>query len=103
MLNHYTSTSHSVDLGFISLVESHQKTIKNVSTAFPAWHMEFKGCYGEPGKLAVVSFGKALNGTLPPLCGRQVTQMPPKMATPKQVWTSRPKDSDTICFLMNEG
>ena len=51
----------------------------------------------------VVSLDKALNGTPPPLCGRQVVQTPQKMTTPKRVRTSRPKYSDTIRFLVNGG
>ena len=31
------SASQSVDLGFISLVESYQKTLKNGIHSFPAW------------------------------------------------------------------
>ena len=52
----------------------------------------------KPASSLVVFMGKALNGMPTPLCRRQVTQM----ATPKRVRTSRPKYSDTICFLMNE-
>ena len=32
------STLQSVDLGFISLVNSYQKTLKNGIHSFPAWH-----------------------------------------------------------------
>ena len=45
----------------------------------------------KPASSLVVSLGKALNGTPPPLCGRQVVQTPQKMATTKRVRTSRPK------------
>ena len=57
----------------------------------------------KPASSLVVSLGKALNGTPPPLCGRQVVQTPQKMAIPKRVRTSRPKYSDTIRFLVNGG
>ena len=68
------SASQSVDLGFIPLVESYQKTLKNGTHSFPAWRSAFSGGCGEQaGKLACV-LGKTLNGTPPPLCGRQVAQ-----------------------------
>ena len=37
------SASQSVDLGFISLVESYQKTLKNGIRSFPAWRSAHKG------------------------------------------------------------
>ena len=37
------SASLSVDLGFISLVESYQKTLKNGIHSFPAWRSAHKG------------------------------------------------------------
>ena len=37
------SASQSVDLGFISLVESFQKTLKNGIHSFPAWRSAHKG------------------------------------------------------------
>ena len=37
------SASQSVDLGFISLVESYQKTLKNGIHSFPAWRSAHKG------------------------------------------------------------
>ena len=52
------SASQSVDLEFIPLVESYQKTLKNGIHSFPAWRWAFKGCCGEPvGKFACV-FGQ---------------------------------------------
>ena len=41
------SASQSVDLGFIFLVESYQKTLKNGIQSFPAWRSAFKGCCGK--------------------------------------------------------
>ena len=41
------SASQSVDLGFISLVESYQKTLKNGIYSFPAWCSAFIGGCGE--------------------------------------------------------
>ena len=68
------SALQSVDLGFIPLVESYQKTFKNGIHSFPAWHSAYKADVVEnkPASSLVVSLGKALNGTTPPLCGRQV-------------------------------
>ena len=65
----------SVDLGFIPLVESYQKTLINGIYSFPAWrsHLE-EVVENKPTSLLVVSLGKALNGAPPPLCGRQVAQ-----------------------------
>ncbi len=40
------SASQSVDLGFIPLVESYQKTLKNIYS-FPAWRSAFMGGCGE--------------------------------------------------------
>ena len=57
------SASQSVDLGFIPLIESYQKTLKNGIYSFSAWRSAFmKGC-GEPASSLVVTLGKALNGT----------------------------------------
>ena len=68
------SASQSVDLGFIPLVESYQKTFKNGIHSFPAWRSALKrdSVENKPASLLVVSLGKTLNGTPPPLCGRQV-------------------------------
>ena len=47
------SASQSVDLGFILLVESYQKTLKNGIRSFPAWLSAFSGGCGEQaGKFA---------------------------------------------------
>ena len=37
------SASQSVDLGFIPLVESYQKTLKSGIHSFPAWRSAHKG------------------------------------------------------------
>ena len=73
------SASQSVDLGFIPLVESYQKTLKMVFTVslLGAWHL-WKVVENKPASSLVVSLSKALNGTPPPLCGRQVSQKPQK-------------------------
>ena len=53
----------------------------------------------KPASSVVVLLGKALNGTPPPLRGRQLAQTPQKW----QLRTNRPKHSDTIRFLVNGG
>ena len=73
------SASQSVDLGFISLVESYQKTLKTGIHSFPAWHSAFRKIVeNKPANSLVEFLGNALNGTLPPFCGRQVPQTPRK-------------------------
>ena len=53
------SASQSVDLGFIPLVESYQKTLKNGIHSFPAWRSAFRGVCGEqPGKFACCVLGQ---------------------------------------------
>ena len=70
------SASQPADLGFVSLVESYQKTLKNGIHSFPAWLSAPKGwrpsVENKPASLLVVSLGKALNGMPPSLCGRQM-------------------------------
>ena len=53
------SASQSVDLGFIPLVESYQKALKNGVYSFPAWHSSFiGGCGEQAGKFACCVFGQ---------------------------------------------
>ena len=53
------SASQSVDLGFIPLVESYQKTLKNGIYNFPAWFSEFRGgCREQAGKFASCVLGQ---------------------------------------------
>ena len=53
------SASQSVDLGFISKVESYQKSLKNGIHSFPAWRSAHKGYCGEQaGKLACCVLGQ---------------------------------------------
>ena len=50
----------SVDLGFIPLVESYQKTLKNIIYSFPAWRSAFMGGCGEQtGKFACCVLGQS--------------------------------------------
>ena len=76
------SASQSVDLGFIPLVESYRKTLKNSIYSLPAWRSAFMGgCGKQAGKFAYCALGKATGD--------------PEMATPKRVRTYCPKHSDT--------
>ena len=53
------SDSQSVDLGFIPLVESYQKTLKNGIRSFPAWRSAFRGgCEEQAGKFACCVLGQ---------------------------------------------
>ena len=53
--------SGSVDLAFISLVESHQKTLKRGIHSFPAWHSALRGDCGEQeGKFACCALGQGI-------------------------------------------
>ena len=78
------SALQSVDLGFIPLVESYQKTFKKMLftvSELGAQHLEVV----VDNKLArslVVSLGKTLKGTSPSLCGRQVAQTLQKWQLP---------------------
>ena len=57
------SASQSVDLGFIPLVESYQKTLKMVFTASLLGARHFGEVVKKPASSLVVSLGKALKGT----------------------------------------
>ena len=51
--------SQSVGLGFIPLVESYQKTLKNGINSFLAWHSAFRGgCEEQAGKFACCVLGQ---------------------------------------------
>ena len=53
------SALHSVDLGFIPLVESYQKTLKNDIHSFPAWRSAFReGCKEQADKFACCVLGQ---------------------------------------------
>ena len=53
------STSQSVDVGFIPLVESYQKTLKNGIYSFPACRSAFSGgCVEQASKFACCVLGK---------------------------------------------
>ena len=54
------SALKSVDLGFIPLVESYQKTLKNGIHSFSAWHLG-EVVENKPATSLVGSLGKALN------------------------------------------
>ena len=51
--------SQLVDLGFITLVESYQKTLKDGIHSFPARRSAFRGgCEEQPGKFACCVLGQ---------------------------------------------
>ena len=53
------SVSQSVDLGFNTLVESYQKTLKNDIHSFPTWRSAFKeGRGGQVSKSAFCDLGQ---------------------------------------------
>ena len=53
------SAPQSVDLRFIPLAESYQKTLKNGIHSFPAWRSEFwGGCEEQAGKFACCVLGQ---------------------------------------------
>ena len=49
-------------------------TLKSGIHSFAAWRLSYKrdSVDNKPASFLVVSLGKVLNGTPPPLCGRQV-------------------------------
>ena len=77
------SALQSVDLeeggGVIPFVKLYQKAFKMVSIAslLGTRHLE-DVMENKPASSLVVSLGKALNGTPPSFCGRQVAQTPRK-------------------------
>ena len=67
------SASQLVDLGFISLVESYQKTFKKmVFTASLLGAQHIRDSVENKPASVLVFLGKALNGMPPSLCGRQM-------------------------------
>ena len=67
------SAAQPVDLGFISQVESYQKTLKNGIHSFPAWRSAHRDSgENKTASLLVVFLGKTLNGMPPFLCVRQM-------------------------------
>ena len=70
--------SQSVDLGFILLVESYRKTLKNGIRSFPAWRSAFMGgCAEQAGKFACCVLGQGTKRDAPPSSGRQVLRQLP--------------------------
>ena len=79
------SASQSVDQGFIHLVESYQKTLKNGIHSFPAWRSAFRGGCGEQaGKFACCVLGQGTQRDAPPLCEKQVAQTALKWQLPSE-------------------
>ena len=68
------SASQSIDLRFIPLVESYQKTLKNSICNFRAWRSAFiGGCGKQAGKFACV-LGHDTKRDAPPSRRRQMTR-----------------------------
>ena len=79
------SASQSLHLGFIPLVESYKKIKKMVFAASLLGVRDLRDVVEDkPVSLLIVSLGKALNGTPPPLCGKKVAQTPRKWQLPSQ-------------------
>ena len=67
------SASQSVDLVFISQVDSYQETLKMVFTASLFGAQQSRDSVeNKPASLLDVSLGKTLNGIPPSLCGREM-------------------------------
>ena len=83
--------------GFIPLIESYQTTIKMVPTAFPLGARQLGEIQKiKPASSLAASLGKALNGTAPFLCGRQVAQTLGKWQHPSEC--GRPVQNIAIQF-----
>ena len=90
------SALQSIDLGFISQVESYQKDFCLLGAQQNRDSVENK-----PASLLVVSLGKALNGIPLSLCGRQVVgpSSLPIVVTLVILRTCKPSVSLTQCTL----
>ena len=95
------STSQSVDLGFIPLVESYQKTFKNGIYSFPGWRSAFMGGCGEQAD-ELCAWARHLTGG-PIFMWKTGGSDTLEIATAKRVRTYRRKHTDTIRFLVNGG
>ena len=70
-----TTALQSVDLGFISLVKSYQKNLKNgIRTSMLGAQHTRDSVEDKPASLLAVSLGKALNEMALSLCGRQMVE-----------------------------
>ena len=98
------SASQSVDLGFIPLVESYQKTFKKMASAASLLGARYlwEVVENKPASSLVVSLGKALNGTHH-LYVEDRWPINLEKGNSQASATSRPKYSDTIRFLVNGG
>ena len=95
------SATLSVDLGFICLVESYQKTLKNGIRSFPAWRSAFRGgCETSWQVRLLCPWARHLTGR-PHLYVEDSGTDTTKMATPTPVQMSRPKYSNKTRFLVN--
>ena len=98
------SASQSVDLEFILLLETYQKTLKNGIHSFPARRSSFKEyCKERAGKFVDCVFGQVTGKDALSFMWKTDCPDTMKIATSKPVRTFRPKDSNTILLLVNEG
>ena len=90
-----------LDQGFFSQIGSYQKTLEKGINNFLAWRIEQKGQLREQAaSLLVVSFGKALNGMHPSLCGKQM--MGPSSLPVVVAQLSKNKQTEHDLIRMNE-
>ena len=92
------SASQSVDPEFNPLVESNRKTLKMISTASLLGARHLVEVVENKLASSLVAM-KALNGTPPPLCGRQVAQTPRKWQLPCEC--GRPVQNIAIQFAFS--
>ena len=98
------SASQWINLGFIPLVESYQKTLKNDTYSFPARRSALMGGCGEQAsKFAGCILGQGTQRDASTFMWKTGGSDTLEIATPKRVRTYRPKHSDTIGFLVNGG
>ena len=77
------SVSQLADLGFNSLVESYQKTLKNGIHSFSARRSAFrKGCGGQAGKFACCILGQSTKREAPTFMWKTGGPETSKIATP---------------------
>ena len=98
------SSSQSVDIEFVPLIESYQKTLKNSIHSFPAWRSAFREVCGEQaGKLACCVLGQSTKRDAPAFMWKTGGLDASEMGTPKHMRPSRPKCSDTIRVFVSGG
>ena len=99
------SASHLGDLGFIALVESYPKTLKNsiysIASLLDARHL-WEVVKNKPASSLLCPRARHFTGC-PTFMWKIGGPDTSEIVTPKRVRTYRPKHSDTIRFLVNGG